>query len=346
MNRYRWQSSWPTFGVLLLLAGPAFAAPETVRVATFNCEFMIRSKVHIKYGLPFDLNAEQRAEWEAPGFRDAKFKEAAKAVAAVIKTINADVIGLVEVGNETDVEELRLEVKALGLDYPHKAVCVSDDRRTGQHVAVLSKFPLDPVVKTIAGKEGYFRELDDPESEDETGVSKGMRVVFPVKNQPLNFYVTHLASERGGHEQDAQRIAQASIVRRTYLEQLNKGEHVIVVGDLNDHRGEPAVRRIRGLDDIWEDLVQTGGPTFYPKKDDETDAEYNARLREHYTYEFAGMRQQIDHILISQSVKAACTTGNRRVKISTEFIPVTEKIGTTEHLASDHRALAVTLEVQ
>jgi endonuclease/exonuclease/phosphatase family metal-dependent hydrolase len=332
------------WGLALFLAASAGAA-ETVKVATFNCEFLVRSRVHIKYGLPFNLTGDAKNEWDQPGFRDAKFKEAADVVAAVVRRIDADVIALVEVGDEADVEELRLAVKALGLDYPHKAVCESADVTTGQHVAVLSKRPLTKVVKTIPGRESYLREPDDPDTEDDTGVSKGLHVVFEVGGRPVHLFVVHLASERGGHEQDAQRIAQASIVRRNSLEPLNKGEHVIVAGDLNDHRGQPALRRIRGLDDLWEDLIQTGGPVFNRPKAKETPTEYNARLREHWTYEFEGQRQQIDHILISQSLKRACTRG-REVRIDISFIPVTEKIPGTDHPVSDHRAVMVTFEFQ
>jgi hypothetical protein len=47
-----------------------------------------------------------------------------------------------------DVQELRQEVQALGLDYPHAEVCESADITTGQHVAVLSKRPPDNHLST------------------------------------------------------------------------------------------------------------------------------------------------------------------------------------------------------
>ena len=102
---------------------------------------------------------------------------------------------------------------------------------------MLSKLQLSEVLISISGRESYDRELDDPETEDDTGLSKGLFVTFQAEGKKFNLYVVHLASERKGHEQDAQRIAQASIIRRHYLPVLNAGEHVIVAGDLNDHRG-------------------------------------------------------------------------------------------------------------
>ena len=79
-----------------------------------------------------------------------------------------------------------------------------------------------------------------------------------------------LASERGGNEQDQQRIAQASLVRRHSLPAINEGAFVIVAGDLNDGRGEPALRRIRGLDDIWPDLIETGEARYFSEDDVDT----------------------------------------------------------------------------
>lgn len=315
--------SFKLFAAILLFSTGCFAA-DTVRLATFNCEFLVRSKVHVKFGLPFDLNEPEQTQWAQPGFRDGKFNEAAKAVAGKIKIINADVISLVEVGDDQDVEELRQEVKLLGLDYPNFAVCESSDNTTGQHVAVFSKRPLNNVVKKLEGRESYDKELDDDDTEENTGVSKGMHVTFAAGGAPVHLYIVHLASERGGNEQDAQRVAQASIVRRTYLPQLNNGAHVIVAGDLNDHRGQPALKRIRGRDDIFADLIQTGEVNFFPPD----------KLDTRWTYQFQGRREQIDHLLLSDSIKEACKSGGVK----------SEVLENTNPLVSDHRPFVVNLE--
>ena len=230
--------------------------------------------------------------------------------------------------------------------YPHLAVGDSADTFTMQNVAILSKRPFEAgsVRRTVPGREGYFAELDDPESEAEARISKGLSVAVKINGKRLRIYGVHLKSERGGHESDAQRIAQASIVRRNYLKDTAAGSHVIVAGDLNDHRVQPTLRRIRGFDDIQEDLAQTGGPTFFRKKRNESNDAFNARIRNHWTYEFAGRRNQIDHILISQSVRDHCTQLNNRKKIQIEFLDITETISGTSHKASDHRAVKLTLE--
>jgi endonuclease/exonuclease/phosphatase family metal-dependent hydrolase len=333
-------AAWrPALGVCLFVAvvcGRAQAADE-VKVGTFNCEFLIKDKVHVKFGLPLETNKwtpAQKAEW-TPAHRDAQFGKAVKAVAQVIKAMGADVVALCEVGDEADVEALRLAVGVEGLDYPHKAVCKSADTATGQHVAVLSKRPLTLVLKALPGRKAFDKELDEAEEEGDTGVSKGMLVTFEAGGKPVNLVVAHLASERLGHEQDAQRLAQASIVRRVVLPLLEKGEHVIVAGDFNAHRGTPALRRLMGRDDIGEDLLQTAGPVAFPRKNGESNDDYNKRIGGHWTYEFAGQRKQIDHILISRTLKPAGGGG-----IKTTFFDVEATIEGAGK-ASDHRPLVV-----
>ncbi len=323
-------NSRPLLIIVLGLLVSAANAEVTLTITTFNCEFLTRPKVHIKFGLPFnmsDASEAERDQWEEPGFRDSKFTVAAKAVAGVVAELGADVVALTEVGDETDVTELRDEIAAFGVSYPYIAVCDSSDHTTKQHVAVLSKFSLDDVHDTIPGREGYDEELDDPETEADTGISKGMSVSFTASGRTFHIYVVHLASERNGHEQDAQRIAQASIVRRSYLPRLRLGEFVMVAGDLNDHRGQPAIRRIRGRDDIDADLIQTGGVKYFD--DDELDARW--------TYIFQGERNQIDHILLSDSIKNTCKT-SKGIRAHV--------VAHDEPLASDHRPLIVVLRLE
>lgn len=283
-------------GLFCLLFNPPAGADDEITLATFNCEFMTRPKVHMKFGAPFDLKAKQREQWDQPGYRDEKFAEAARAVAKVIVEINADVIGLQEVGDERDVLELLGAVKELGLEYPHHFVGGPVEEGTFQNNAVFSKFELRDPIAPVPGKESYNTELDDPDTEEWTQVRKGLRVTFTAYGQDFHLYVLHLTSERGGHDADERRIAEASIVRRHYLPLLAEGKNVIVLGDLNDRRGDPAIRRIRGKDDIQPDLIQTGLYQYFPSD----------KLDTRWTYEFRGTREQIDHILLSDSIEDLC----------------------------------------
>ena len=294
--------------LLSLFASTTDAA--TVRIATLNCEFLNSRKIHMRYGMRFDFDG-----WDAQT-QAVRLAESSEAIATEIRAMNADVIVLTEVGNAADFQVLRDE-----LDYPHHALCRSLDRETGQFVAVLSKIPLTNVLPQIPGYEFYDAEEDDADTELETGISKGLRVSFQVDGQTVYLYGLHLKSERGFSEADGQRVAQASIVRRHYLPLLEAGKHVIVAGDLNDKRGDPAMRRIRGRDDIGPDLIQTGSHQYW--EDDS----------QRWTYQYRGTRQQIDHILLSRSLR-------KSIKASAHQ-PTTQIDG---RLVTDHRGLIVELE--
>jgi endonuclease/exonuclease/phosphatase (EEP) superfamily protein YafD len=311
---------------LAVLLGPACAAAQDVSVATFNCEFLVRSRVHVKFGLPLriaDAAAADRAAWAQPGFRDARFAEAAAAVAGVLAQTGADVLALTEVGDDADVAELQRALAARGAPYPHRFVGTTADFTTGQHVAVLSRLPLSRGQRRLAGRELYVAEPDDPETEEETGLSKALRVTVDARGRALVLYLAHLVAERGGPEADAQRLAQAAVLRRHLLPALMADSLVVVAGDLNDGRGEPPLRRLQGLDDLFPDLLQTGHARYFAAD----------RLGERWTYEYEGVREQIDHVLVSFPVREACRT-QRGVEART--------LDHGDPLASDHRALVVT----
>ncbi len=304
----------------------AFAG-QKVRIATFNCEFLINNKVHVKYGYPYTLKKlADKDLWNQTGYRDQKFLEAVNAVSGFIRTINADILILTEIGDTDDFDALSAALSNSGLPYPYSELCDSSDP-TGQHVGILSKMAIQVQnydgKKIIPGRETYLLELDDADEAD-TGLSKGMHVTFQLNNKTAHLFAVHLKSERDGHEGDAQRIAQASIVRRNYLPFVNQGDYVIVAGDLNDGRSQPALRRIRGLDDIWPDLIQTGLDSYFDK----------SKLSERWTYEYKGDRNQIDHILISYSIKNDCKRGGIDTSV----------VSQDNSLVSDHRPLIVDLD--
>lgn len=303
--------------ILFQALAAAALASEKFTLATHNCEWLIREKIHMRVG--------ERDPISDPTRREQLFNEAAEAVADVLKEVNADVLGLQEVGDAADVQTLRDKLAARGVSYAHMEVGDSTDNTTKQNTAVLSRFPLRELVTPIPGRESYLKEADDLDAEEDTGVSKGLAVTVDAHGKAFRLYVVHLKSQLGGYEADAQRLAQSSVVRRAYLPELAQGAAVIVMGDMNAGRGEPALRRIRGLDDIQPDLVETGLPRYFD----------DGKLDTRWTYEFQGVREQIDHILLSESVVELCKRGG--VKARTVRVE-------REH-ASDHLPLVVELEL-
>ena len=312
-----------SFFTFLAVMCAALALAQDVTVATFNAEFLNRSRVHIKYGVQFDISRASKKEqkyWGKEENRTEKLQEASANVAQLIKRMNADILTLTEVGDREDLQVLLDELKKIGVDYPHWEVCDCKDSFTQQHVAVFSKYPIKEVWPQLEGRTIYLEELDG-DSEGETGISKGMMVTVTIDQQEVDVFVLHLKSERGGFDSDAKRIAQASIARRSIVKQINKGRKVIVTGDLNAEKGSPALYRIRGFDDIYEELIQTGHSAYFENTD----------VR--WTYNYKGQTDQIDHILISPGL-----TSKKGIKTSI--------LETGDDKISDHNPVIVKLSLR
>ncbi|MEM9023356.1 MAG: endonuclease/exonuclease/phosphatase family protein [Bacteroidota bacterium] len=312
----------PTLLTLLCACWVSLALSQEITVATFNAEFLTKPRVHMKYGLQFDITREPekiQKFWNKDENRAAKLREASANVAQLIKRMNADILTLTEVGSPEDLKVLIEELNKIGVRYEHWEVCDCKDTFTAQHVAVLSKYPIKDAWPEIKGRSLYLEELDG-DSEGETGISKGLKVTVTVNQQEIDVFVLHLKSERGGFDSDAKRIAQASIARRSIVKQLNQGRKVIVTGDLNAEKGSPALYRIRGFDDIYEELIQTGHSTYFSNND----------VR--WTYNYKGEPEQIDHILISPGLA-------NRSGIQTHIL------NTNDEKVSDHNPVIVKLKL-
>ena len=309
--------------LLALFLGYCLSAlSQEVSIATFNAEFLNKTKIHVKFGHSFNLSRapqEDQTFWNNEGNRTAKLKEASASVAQMIQRIDADILTLTEVGGKEDLKVLIKELKKIGVNYKHWEVCDCTDRTTGQHVAILSKYPLKEVWSQIPGRSLYLEE-EDGDSEAETGISKGLKVTVTINEKDIDLFVLHLKSERGGYGSDAQRLAQASVARRAIIKQLNQGRKVIVTGDLNAEKGSPAVYRLRGFDDLYEELIQTGHSQYFES--------YEVR----WTYNYQGQPEQIDHILVSP-------------ELTTKTGIKTSILETKDEKISDHNPLIVTLKL-
>ena len=148
---------------LLLVFTALLLNAQEVTVATFNAEFLNKSRVHIKYGMPFDINKASKKEqkfWDKEENRAAKLQESSAKVAELIKQMNSDIVTLTEVGGPEDLEILVNELSKIGVQYDYWQVCDCKDNFTQQHVAVLSKYPIKDVWTEIPGRSIYLEELE------------------------------------------------------------------------------------------------------------------------------------------------------------------------------------------
>lgn len=299
----------------LFLLFPFFCiAQSTVSVTTLNCEFLSSKNIHVKYGEKIRLSKAKKKEWTP--IRAEKYLNSAQNVASSLKRIDSDVYALTEIGTQDDLEELLLILKDINPEYKYFAVAKSKDTYTAQNVGVISKYPIQVISKSTDERTLYFPEEDELwKDASETGISKYGLFMVDLPKESFLLGIAHLVSEAGGAEKDAQRLAQASILRRLTLKE---GVPLILAGDLNAAKGSPVTLRIRGFNDIFPELYTCSDSRF-------------TNGNSVYTYNFKGYRSQIDHIFFNAEFKNLLKS---RKPLKTQTISVPEDV-------SDHKALYV-----
>lgn len=180
---------------------------------------------------------------DAPsGTRRAKSPEAKARIREMIRALDADVLGLQEMGSTNALLELRASLRAEGLDYPHWEHVRGFD--TNIHVAVLSKFPI--LARRPHTNLSYLlggRRL---------WVSRGFAEVdlAPSPHYRFTLFVAHLKSKRPVPEADQaeMREEEARLLRGIIDARLKADPklNLVVLGDLNDTKDSRAIRTILG----------------------------------------------------------------------------------------------------
>lgn len=262
------------FLAFFLAFATAFAAhAETARFATLNVYWLYDDAP------PHEKWSEKRA--------DQSWEETLELVANALAEIDADVIALQEIEGRAAVVDLNATLTKLGKAYPYFWVGAGTDPFTGQDVAIMSRFPAltEPVRSYSSMREEFYSSNGYPRL---AAVQKLMRVNLEVYGEPVSIYALHLKSKRGNQfDSDAERFAQARIVRRLIRATLEKGRpNVIVMGDFNDVPGSASLRRIRGLhDSSWQLLNASDSPEMQGGS---------------WTFIHDGKKQHIDHVLLSK----------------------------------------------
>ncbi len=249
-----------------------------VKVATFNTYWFYDDRAP-------HLNWRDRRKGQT-------YPQVVNRMAKAVLEIDADIIALQEVEGRGVIEDLN---DALGdQKYPYVWVSNGLDAFTGQDVAVLSRYPsvVGPVLAFPSLVEPFKTEGGQPRLAQ---LQKALRVDVEVgPRQYLTIFSIHLKSKRGGVSSGNERLAQAQIVRTLLRPALEKDNHVIVMGDLNDGVDTPALRRIKGEDGSYELYQTSSSDNFTGKK---------------WTYNYKGDQSQLDHILVSLRLFHSVTQG-------------------------------------
>jgi endonuclease/exonuclease/phosphatase family metal-dependent hydrolase len=182
-------------------------------------------------------NVENMFEWTKdegrPGSNEERPSEATSRLkmrrdAEIIKELNADIIGLVEVENRHIVR--RFVTEYLDNAYPHFILIDEQDPR-GIDTALISKRPF------------LARSFEVP------GFPRGILACrFMIEGEPFYILVNHWKSRRSdnGQPTEPQRIACAKRVIEIVTKEIPSYEGrkvpVAIMGDLNDDDGDPSVK--------------------------------------------------------------------------------------------------------
>ena len=263
---------------------PSFIYDDGLRVATLNTEFMFDG-----YGDEGQASFPHQGDPEAArAHRDR--------IADILRMLDADVVMLQEVENEQVLEMLLRE--SLASSGYRIYFVEGNDTFTGQDVALLSRVPVEKIGRTD-------ERAPVGASTDTYGVSKNMYARLAIGDTPTTIIGLHFLARPDDPTRKDRREAQAEVIRRLVVEEMNAGRAVIVLGDFNDFDEETldlggnqpitdVLARIKRADNGAEDdlhNVMADVPqverftSFYDRDDDDAvdDGELSA----------------IDHILLS-----------------------------------------------
>ena len=275
---------------------------EVITVATYNVENYVAAD-RVVEGI-------YRKDYPKP--------EAAKAaLRSVIKTLNADVLALQEVGPRPYLEELRRDLASDGCEYPHVAWLEAADAE--RHVAVISRRPFVATSEHTDLTFPYFGKLER--------VKRGLlEVRFKTAEGDVALFVVHLKSRFTDRADDpesaARRAGEAVAIRDRVLGIFPAaGAHrYLILGDCNDAPGSRPLRAlsVRGKTLVAEVLraMDSRGETwthFYRKEDSYS---------------------RVDYVLVSPALKPAVAGGQAAIYD-----------GPGVAAASDHRPVVVKLEL-
>jgi endonuclease/exonuclease/phosphatase family metal-dependent hydrolase len=288
-------------GFFLLLLVTA-ARGETLTIATYNIE---------NYGPANRMtDAGYRKDYPKPEIEK-------QALRKVIRAIDADVIMLQEMGGPPYLEELRRDLKAAGIDYPHGAVAAGADE--DRHVAVLSKRPL---VRLTTHAELDFKYFGTKER-----VKRGLlEVAIATAAGEITLFGVHLKSRITDRADDplsaVRRGAEATAVRDQVLKQfpVPTKARFVILGDCNDGKTSRVLAYLqkRGKTEIARLLPAS----------DSRGEQWTHAFRREQTY------SRVDQILVSPGLFSAVAGGAAKIF---------DGEGVRE--ASDHRPLVAVLEL-
>lgn len=190
---------------------------EGVRIATLNAEFLFDG---------YDSEGQATFPWK--GDPEAAREHRAR-IGQVLRMLDADLVMLQEIENETVLDSL-LSGALADMDYEVHFV-QGNDRFTGQDVALLARLPVEETGRTD-------ERAPVGRTDEDYGVSKNMYARLDLHGIPATLIGMHFLARPDDPGRQQQREAQAEVIRRLVVEEMEAGRAPIVLGDFNDFDDE------------------------------------------------------------------------------------------------------------
>jgi len=220
----------------LAVPAPAVAEPPRVR-ETKEDRPAIR---FVTYNVENWLTMERFVNGKAvPGV--AKPEKERRAVVEAILSSKPDVLGISEIGNESDVEDLKKHLSDAGMPLPHSHLSRGGDPT--RSLVILSRFPIGST--KVHGNLSY--RLGDREYVMQRGI---LDASVNTPAGAFRFLGVHLKSKREVEDgdQEEMRRSEAHLLRRELdrILQEDPQARLVVYGDFNDTRQSPTIKTVHG----------------------------------------------------------------------------------------------------
>ena len=220
------------FSLNILVAGET---PQELRVTSYNVENYLK--------MPRRIEGKLRPNAGKP-------ESERDAVVRMIGTIHPDFLGLMEMGDPRQLDDLKKRLKSAGLDFPHSEYLEGSD--STRHLALLSRYPI--IERHSRGDVPLWvngMALHSPRGILDVTVE-------PSPGYRLRILCVHLKAklEVAEYDEGELRLAEAREVRRYVRDILRDDQQtrLILMGDFNDTKNEKALWEIKGKPD-WPDSL-------------------------------------------------------------------------------------------
>lgn len=230
-----------TFALLLLCVTRLVQADEssqqtnTLRITSYNVENYLT--------MPRRINGKLRANAGKPESEKA-------AVTRMIATIRPDVIGLEEIGEPRQLDEVKRRLREIGMDFPYTDYVQGND--TTRHLALLSRYPI--IEEHSRGDLPLW--VDGITLHSPRGILDV--VIEPIPGYRVRILSVHLKAklEVAEYSEAALRLAEAKELRRTVRDILRTDPEtrLVLMGDFNGTKNEQDIWQISGKPE-WPDSL-------------------------------------------------------------------------------------------